>query len=303
MSFQLTSSTPSPQQMSMRHHQNSSPSRTNSHDHHTFSLATANNSDDPNTSYGATTAAWTTANIQPDGTTVAHLKTVGTMTRTAMCAWLPSCCCKYGTWVWACFHTCAVCATIFSILCALVYQGFVSLIFKLRTTDDSFHQHLVMKSPSVRLAMGVRYQDWQTLLWGTAISAVFAFVTCFTLHVGTLVLLLCSLKSLGHPGRRFGRGFVVAASLWTSLHILNIALQFHSFGPLMMSLASDGLLASVTEGYNASLLATCTAIGYLTCSLYMLFSLLVQCWREQPTLLPQAQVGAPASWSSASVGV
>ena len=38
-------------------------------------------------------------------------------------------------------------------------------------------------------------------------------------------MLLCSFKSLGHPGRRFGRGFVIAASAWTSLHILNITLQ------------------------------------------------------------------------------
>ena len=35
----------------------------------------------------------------------------------------------------------------------------------------------------------------------------------------------CSFKPLGHPGRRFGRGFVIAAAVWTALHILNITLQ------------------------------------------------------------------------------
>ena len=43
-------------------------------------------------------------------------------------------------------------------------------------------------------------------------------------------VLVCSFKSLGHPGRRFGRGVVIAAAVWTSLHILNITLQVRGRG-------------------------------------------------------------------------
>ncbi|GAX81654.1 hypothetical protein CEUSTIGMA_g9082.t1 [Chlamydomonas eustigma] len=283
MSFQVSSSSEFPQQKSGRPNQISSTNTTSS-DYHSNSSAAANVSG-LNTSRATT--SWSTSQAVPAQKDGMNLKLAGAMR---------ICCCAFGTWVWVCFYTCAVFATIFSILCALVYQDFVNFIFKLRSTNGL--QELAFRtSPSSALVTGLPYRDWQALLWGTAVSAVFAFVICFTFHVGTLLMLLCSLKSLGHPGRRFGRGFVVAASLWTALHILNISLQFHSFGPMMNSLTLGS--PNNKTGHNPFLLNACTSIGYLTSSLYMLYCVLVLCWRQETSLL---QVGVPSS-SSAFVAV
>lgn len=48
-------------------------------------------------------------------------------------------------------------------------------------------------------------------------------------QAGTLLLLLCSFKSLARPERRYGRAVVTAAAFFSALHILNITLQVRTF--------------------------------------------------------------------------
>ena len=90
-----------------------------------------------------------------------------------------------------------------------------------------------------------------------------------------------SSKPLGHPVRQWGQGFVIAASAWTSLHILNITLQFTSYAPIMQTFNSG----YNQQGFNLPLLTACSVFGYMSTILYAIFAVLVLFWRERPELL------------------
>ncbi|GIL51998.1 hypothetical protein Vafri_7960, partial [Volvox africanus] len=117
--------------------------------------------------------------------------------------------------------------------------------------------------------------DWQRLFAGAAISAAFAVVLTVMFHAWALAMLLCSFKSLADPNRRFGRAFVMSAALCIGLHILNIALQFHGYGPTLSTWHSR-----YGAPFNVTLLNTCVAFGLLSFVNYMLLGGLLFFWQD-----------------------
>lgn len=65
-------------------------------------------------------------------------------------------------------------------------------------------------APEPGSSIDAQLDAWREALMGAKLAAAFAFVIVIAFTLGTLVLLLTSFKSLGHPGRRFGRGWVIA---------------------------------------------------------------------------------------------
>eukprot|EP00798_Chlamydomonas_sp_ICE-L_P007618 gene7618-774_t len=173
-----------------------------------------------------------------------------------------------GTWVWIVFGFTCLTGLIFAALCSAVYSGFLQVV-------DGFDEQQP-ETPN-----GVSHENWCRLFWGAAVSAAFAFVMIVAFHSLALFLLVCSCHSLGHPGRGFGRAFIMAASFWTSFHVLNVALQFASFEPLM-SMFND---PPYDSDFNRPMLTACVATGIISSILYLILGLLMLFWKEHPDLM------------------
>jgi hypothetical protein len=166
------------------------------------------------------------------------------------------------SWVWVAFLSNAVVGLIFAFLCLATYQEFAGLV-----TDTG--------KGRPELPQGIKASTWQSLFRGAAVSAALALTLVVLFNALAAFLLLCSTRSLSHPGRRFGRAFTLAAAGWTGLHVLNIALQFQSFTALMGAWRSD-----MHANFNTSLLRSCVAFGYVSALGHMVVAGLLAAWRE-----------------------
>ncbi|EFJ43393.1 hypothetical protein VOLCADRAFT_96413 [Volvox carteri f. nagariensis] len=166
-------------------------------------------------------------------------------------------------WVWAAFGGNVVLAVIFAALCASSYKTFRAAVEQLD------------RGETAGFPAGSKASDWQRLFAGAAISAAFAVVLTVFFHAWALILLLCSFKSLADPNRRFGRAFVMAAALCIGLHILNIALQFHGYGPTLSTWHSQ-----YGAPFNVTLLNTCVVFGLLSFLNYTLLAGLLFFWQD-----------------------
>jgi hypothetical protein len=160
-------------------------------------------------------------------------------------------------------HVCAVCATDLLPPHASGLQEFAGLV------TDTGKAHTELPGGSIEASA------WQRLFRGAAASAAFALTLTVLFHAVAAFLLLCSTRSLSHPGRRFGRAFTLAAASWTGLHVLNIAMQFQSFSSLMAAWRTQ-----LHANFNTSLLNTCVAFGYMSTVGYCVVALLLAFWRE-----------------------
>eukprot|EP00877_Chromochloris_zofingiensis_P010218 jgi/Chrzof1/544/Cz01g19200.t1 len=152
----------------------------------------------------------------------------------------------------------------FAFLSAFTYEEFMGVLAE-------------MERGGIPVPTGMDMTAWRKLLFGAAVSAGFAFVLTIMFYVLAALLLICASKSLSHPGRNFGRGFVVAAAIWTFLHILNITLQFQSYAP-MLGIWHDKYQAN----FNPMLLRTTVVFGYVSSVFYAALAVLVMFWHDHP---------------------
>ncbi|GLC45590.1 hypothetical protein PLESTB_000874600 [Pleodorina starrii] len=168
-------------------------------------------------------------------------------------------------WVWAAFGANVMLAVIFAALCASSYKTFRAAVEQLD------------RGETAGFPAGSKASDWQRLFAGAAISAAFAIVLTVIFHAWALALLLCSFKSLADPNRRFGRAFVMSAALCIGLHILNIALQFHGYGPTLSTWH-----AQYGAPFNLTLLTATVVFGLLSFLNYTLLGGLMFFWQDPP---------------------
>ncbi|KAG1671349.1 hypothetical protein FOA52_002959 [Chlamydomonas sp. UWO 241] len=183
----------------------------------------------------------------------------------------PQRCCgvRVRVWVWCVFWFAAVFGFIFSVLCAMSYQGMMDAV------DDVERVY----APAPGTPIDAQLDAWRATLRGAQLAAAFAFVLMIVFAASTLFMLMASFKSLGNPGRRFGRAFLIAAASWTALHLLHITLQMQSYHPVMSALGA----ATGGAPFNFDMLRACVAFGYMSALLYLVFAVLVLLWNEKPS--------------------
>ncbi|PNH07537.1 hypothetical protein TSOC_006001 [Tetrabaena socialis] len=157
----------------------------------------------------------------------------------------------------------AALAVVFTLLCGSSYKAFTAAVEQLG------------RGETAGFPAGSKSSDWQQLFMGAAISAAFAVVLTILFHACALALLLCSFKSLADRNRRFGRAVIMAASLCVGLHVLNIALQFRSYGPTLSTWRSQ-----YGAPFKPTLLRTCVVFGYLSTANYLVLAGLLFFWAD-----------------------
>ncbi|KAJ9517706.1 hypothetical protein QJQ45_004019 [Haematococcus lacustris] len=172
-------------------------------------------------------------------------------------------------WAVGVFAANSVAAIIFCGLCITTYKAFKELVSTLSQQQA---------------ATGVSLRAWTSLFNGAAVSAGFACVLALLAIALSTILFCFSSKSVAHPNRVVSKRFLQAASWFTGLHVLNIALQFHSYTPLMSSL-QDVQTPSEHLTFNTPLLAAAVAFGYINAILSGLFGVLLSLWTDRPDLL------------------
>lgn len=168
-------------------------------------------------------------------------------------------------WAIAAFVLLSLFSIVFCVLSGFSYQALRNL------TDD------LNALPTTPL--GYTIDALTALFRGAAASAAFAFLLTILAIALSSFLLLCNRRSVAHPNRTVTRKFLIAAMWYTGLHILNIAIIFHSALPLMRTVRGN-----FGVSLNIPLLTAAVAFGYMSAAMYFLFGLLLAFWHERPDL-------------------
>lgn len=73
--------------------------------------------------------------------------------------------------------------------------------------------------------------------------------------------------------------FLIAAACFSGLHLLNIAMQLHSYRPLM-----DAFTHQLGTSFSTSLLGASVVFGYISAITFIGFALLLTLWVDKPGL-------------------
>ncbi|KAK9846501.1 hypothetical protein WJX81_005367 [Elliptochloris bilobata] len=152
-------------------------------------------------------------------------------------------------WVWAGLAFNLLFSTIF---CFLSWATFTS--FK-RLTNDS------------TVPVGISREAWSWLFDGAAVSAFFALVVLILFACFSVYYMLLSRKPLSHPRKKYGKGVLVASSLFAALHVANIATHFLSFTPIM-----NAWVGTYKADFNRPLLVATWGFGYISAAALLIFT-------------------------------
>ncbi|KAL0037762.1 hypothetical protein WJX77_011066 [Trebouxia sp. C0004] len=187
---------------------------------------------------------------------------------------------QWKPWVWAVFAFNCLFATVFALLCWETYRQFRNVI----------------KSAAFAPAL-VDVKEWTALFDGAAVSAFFAVILVIIFTVCAIYYMIFTRKGLSHPGSRYGKGFMVALSFMTALHICNIATHFLSFSP-----AIKYWVTTFNVDFSRLLLTATYSFGYISTVFFLVFAFMLgpilhmmdmtpdciqrgrYCWRCQVTM-------------------
>ncbi|KAK9808156.1 hypothetical protein WJX73_002926 [Symbiochloris irregularis] len=165
----------------------------------------------------------------------------------------------YGAFAWTAFAFNTLFSTLFAVLAWFTFTEFKR----------------VSKDPVLVAAADVRPKDWVALFRGAAVSAFFSVLLVILFVIQALYYMLFSRKSLAHPRSKFGRGFLMAGSFMSALHIANIAQQFYSFEPAM-----DSWVSEFHVSFNTMLLTSTWVFGYISAATFLVFAVMLALWHD-----------------------
>ena len=90
------------------------------------------------------------------------------------------------------------------------------------------------------------------------------------MQVFAIRYMVFSRRSLSHPRANFGRGVMAATSLFSALHITNIATLYLSFTPAM-----NTWVGQYHASFNRVLLTATWVFGYLAAAIQLLFMVML----------------------------
>lgn len=160
--------------------------------------------------------------------------------------------------MWAVFAFNCLFATVFALLCWETYRQFRNI-----TKSTAFAPALV------------DVKEWTALFDGAAVSAFFAVILVILFTVCAIYYMIFTRKGLSHPGSRYGKGFMVALSLTTSLHICNIATHFLSFSP-----AIKYWVTTFNVDFSRLLLTATYSFGYISTVFFLVFAFMLVIWKR-----------------------
>ena len=96
----------------------------------------------------------------------------------------------------------------------------------------------------------------------------FTYALC--MQVFAIRYMVFSRRSLSHPRANFGRGVMAATSLFSALHITNIATLYLSFTPAMNTWVGE-----YHASFNRVLLTATWVFGYLAAAVQLLFTVML----------------------------
>ncbi|BDA49269.1 hypothetical protein COCOBI_13-3800 [Coccomyxa sp. Obi] len=163
-------------------------------------------------------------------------------------------------WVWAVFAFNTLFNGIFAILCFATFSSFRKMM-----NDTSF-----------AFPAGTDRNTWQWLFDGAAVNAFFALILVVLSVAFAIRYMIFSRRALSHPRSSYGKGIMVATSLFAALHMINIATQFLSFEPAMTHWVRD-----YHAHFNRVLLMATVAFGYISAAMQLLFLFMLLVWHNR----------------------
>ncbi|KAK9815451.1 hypothetical protein WJX72_003888 [[Myrmecia] bisecta] len=157
-------------------------------------------------------------------------------------------------WVWAVFAFNSLFATIFALLAWYTFSEF-------------------KRVSSEATVLVVDRDDWVALFRGAAVSAFFALLLVIIFVVVSIYYMVFTRVSLAHPRSRYGKGFLVAASFYTAMHLANIAAQFWSFTSAMHTWTTV-----YHADFDRALLIATYAWGFISAGSFLIFAVMLMIW-------------------------
>ncbi|KAA6426688.1 MAG: hypothetical protein FRX49_03798 [Trebouxia sp. A1-2] len=175
---------------------------------------------------------------------------------------------QWKPWVWAVFAFNCLFATVFALLCWETYRQFRNV-----TKSAAFAPALV----DVKEWCVLQFAAWRgtALFDGAAVSAFFAVILVIIFTVCAIYYMIFTRKGLSHPGSRYGKGFMVALSFMTALHICNIATHFLSFSP-----AIKYWVTTFNVDFSRLLLTATYSFGYISTVFFLVFAFMLVIWKR-----------------------
>eukprot|EP00884_Botryococcus_braunii_P009151 jgi/Botrbrau1/18237/Bobra.53_1s0091.1 len=156
-------------------------------------------------------------------------------------------------WTWAVFAFTTLFGVIFAILCWFSYTN-------LRHMADDVD---LLTPPGTT-------REWVDIFNGAAASAFFAVVLVVLFLLLATYYMILSVRPLGHPRSKYGKGVLVGAAFFIALHLCNIAAQFYTFHG-----------ASTFLAYNRQLLTATWVFGFISTLCFLIFTCMLAFWHDK----------------------
>jgi hypothetical protein len=130
-----------------------------------------------------------------------------------------------------------------------------------------------------------RHYLFQGLAWASFLGLLGTLLYVFL----SVFMMCCSFKSLSHPMRGFGRGWMCGAALYSIFLILTTTLHLKSF-----TWAIDSWNAAGIYHVNLSLINATVVFGAMSAVLFLVLMILLHSWRDAHVEIYSRETGYPA---------